>query len=400
MKKLLVKIFIKDYKNTKSEIVRSKYGALAGAVGIVTNMFLAIFKVVIGIIAVSPAIIADGINNLSDGLSSIITLVGFKLSTKAADKDHPFGHQRIEYISGLIISFIILAIGFSLGKESISGIIDLIKGKAKPLNISNPFLIIGCLVLSILVKCWQAVFYKKMGKDIDSSSLKASSSDSLNDCITTFAVLISTIIFIVSKEKVNIDSIAGLIVAIFIIFSSIDLIKDTVNPLLGNIPSDEEVKEISEKIKSYQGILGIHDLVVHSYGPNINYVTVHAEVSREVDVMESHELIDTIERDFRNNLGIDLTIHMDPIEVHDEYTLEIKEKVREILKDIDPKLEFHDFRVVKGPNKSNILFDVVMPIDYPITAKELKEGITKVIHDYNNNWYAVIQVDQFYNRIN
>ena len=239
-----------------------------------------------------------------------------------------------------------------------------------------------------------------MGKDIDSSSLKASSSDSLNDCITTFAVLISTIIFIVSKEKVNIDSIAGLIVAIFIIFSSIDLIKDTVNPLLGNIPSDEEVKEISEKIKSYQGILGIHDLVVHSYGPNINYVTVHAEVSREVDVMESHELIDTIERDFRNNLGIDLSIHMDPIEVHDEYTLEIKEKVREILKDIDPKLEFHDFRVVKGPNKSNILFDVVMPIDYPITAKELKEGIAKVIHDYNNNWYAVIQVDQFYNRIN
>ena len=141
-------------------------------------------------------------------------------------------------------------------------------------------------------------------------------------------------------------------------------------------------------------------MVVHSYGPNINYVTVHAEVSREVDVMESHELIDTIERDFRNNLGIDLTIHMDPIEVHDEYTLEIKEKVREILKDIDPKLEFHDFRVVKGPNKSNILFDVVMPIDYPITAKELKEGIAKVIHDYNNNWYAVIQVDQFYNRIN
>ena len=399
MQKLLVKLFIKDYKNIKSKTVRAAYGALAGIVGIVSNIILAAIKMIIGTIALSPAIFADGVNNFSDGLSSIITIIGFKLSTKKADADHPFGHQRIEYITGLIISFLILTIGFSLFKESIVGVYDLIKGRSKPLDVSNKVVVIGCLLLSIAAKCWQASFYTKMGKAVESDTLQANAKDSLNDCITTSAVLISTIIYIATSGKINIDSLAGLIVSIFILISSVGLIKETINPLLGEIPSDEFIKTISDKILAYEGVLGIHDLVIHSYGPNMNYITVHVEVSREVDVMKSHDLMDNIERDFREELDLDLTIHMDPVEVNDEVTNEIKKIVKNILNDIDEKLTFHDFRVVLGITHTNVLFDVVMPIEYNITPKELKQIISDKINEYNESWFAVIQVDQLYNRL-
>ena len=398
MQKLLVKLFIKDYQNISSNKVRAAYGTLAGIVGIISNILLSLLKIIMGLIAVSPAIIADGVNNLSDGLSSVITLVGFKMSTKKADSDHPFGHQRFEYITGLIISFIILMIGLTLFKDSIIGVYELITKQTTPLVIDNPYVVVGCLVFSIIAKFWQSVFYKKMAKAVDSDTLYANSKDSLNDSITTFAVLTSTLIYIFSDGKVNIDSIALFIVAVFILVSSISLIKETINPLLGEIPSEETVNNISSAILSYEGALGIHDLVIHSYGPNMNYVTVHVEVSREVDVMVSHDLIDNIEKEVSQNLGIDLTIHMDPVEVNDEATNEIKNIVRNILLDIDNNLSFHDFRIVPGPTHTNILFDIVMPIEYQLTPKELKTVVCDKIKEYNSSWNAVIQIDQFYNR--
>ena len=399
MRRLLIKLFIKDYKNKANPKVREAYGTLAGIVGIISNIILAAIKMIVGTICVSPAIFADGVNNFSDGLGSIITIIGFKISSKKADKDHPFGHQRFEYITGLIISFIILMIGLTLLKDSVVGVYDLIKGNAKPLEISNIFIVLGSLVLSILVKCWQAIFYTNMGKEIGSEALKANSKDSLNDCITTVAILISTVIFIVSKGSINIDSIASLMVAVFILVSCIGLIKETIDPLLGEIPSEEFIKELTTLILSYEGVYGIHDLVVHSYGPNMNFATVHAEVSREVDVMESHDLIDNIEKEISEKLNIELVIHMDPIEVNDEETNKIKIIVKNILKEIDENLEFHDFRIVPGLTHTNILFDVVMPFDYPITSKELKECISDRIKLYNDKWIAVIHVDQMYNRI-
>lgn len=399
MRKLLIRLFIKDYKNISNPKVRESYGTLAGIVGIISNIILAAIKMVIGTICISPAIFADGVNNFSDGLGSIITIIGFKISTKKADKDHPFGHQRFEYITGMIISFIILMIGLSLLKDSALGIYDLINNNAMPLDISNVYIVIGSLVLSILVKCWQAIFYTNMGKEIGSDALRANSKDSLNDCITTFAILVSTIIFIVSEGRINIDSIASLLVAVFIIISSISLIKETIDPLLGEIPSDEFIKEISSKILAYEGVYGIHDLVVHSYGPNMNFATVHVEVSREVDVMESHDLIDNIEKEVSKELNIELVIHMDPIEVNDEETNKIKEVVKNILKEIDELLEFHDFRIVPGVTHTNILFDVVMPFEYPITPKELKEGICDKIKSHNEKWVPVIHIDLMYNRI-
>ena len=399
MRRLLIKLFIKDYKNKANPKVRESYGTLAGIVGIISNIILAAIKMIVGTICVSPAIFADGVNNFSDGLGSIITIIGFKISSKKADKDHPFGHQRFEYITGLIISFIILMIGLTLLKDSVVGVYDLIKGNAKPLEISNIFIVLGSLVLSILVKCWQAIFYTNMGKEIGSEALKANSKDSLNDCITTIAILISTVIFIVSKGSINIDSIASLMVAVFILVSCIGLIKETIDPLLGEIPSEEFIKELTTLILSYEGVYGIHDLVVHSYGPNMNFATVHAEVSREVDVMESHDLIDNIEKEISEKLNIELVIHMDPIEVNDEETNKIKIIVKNILKEIDENLEFHDFRIVPGLTHTNILFDVVMPFDYPITSKELKECISDRIKLHNDKWIAVIHVDQMYNRI-
>lgn len=396
MQKILVKLFIKNYKDTKSIKVREAYGVLCGIFGIVTNILLSILKIIVGLFAISPAIIADGINNLADSLSSVITLIGFKLSAKKADVDHPFGHQRLEYITGLIVSFLILLIGLTLLKESFISFIDLIKGNPQPLNMDNPYLVFGALVISIGVKCYQSLFYKSIAKIIDSEALYASSQDSLNDCITTSAVFISSILFLVSKGNINVDSIAGMIVSVFIIISSIGLIKDTVNPLLGEVPSAEETNKLVEKIKSYDGALGIHDLVFHSYGPNMKFVTIHVEVSREVDVMESHDLIDNIESDVRRELDIDLTIHMDPIEVHDEMTNIIKKEVSIIINNIDPKLTFHDFRIVPGPTHTNILFDVVIPASYKASPNELKQQIVELINKHNNSWHAVVNIDQLY----
>ena len=398
--KLFYKLFIKDYTNTKDSKVRAAYGKLAGIVGIITNILIAAVKILVGsLIAMSPAIVADGINNFSDALSSIVTLFGFKLSERDADENHPFGHQRFEYITGMIISFIILFIGACLAKDSCVGIYNLITGNATPINVDSFVIIIVLLVLSVGAKIWQGLFYRSCGKAINSEALIANSKDSFNDSLTTVAVIISTLVFYFTKGSVNIDSVAGLIVSGFIIFAGIDALKETITPLLGSTPSQEEVDEFVTKIKGYEGVLGIHDLVFHDYGPSKKYVTVHVEVDRDVDVMISHDRIDNIERDFRVEDGIDLTIHMDPVDIHDAKTNELREMVAKILNEYDSTLSFHDFRIVTGPTHTNILFDVVTPIKYKVTPQQLRQDLIDKIHEVNPTYHAVIQVDQFYNRI-
>lgn len=391
MQKLLVKLFIKNYKNTSDPIVRGKYGTLSGIIGIISNILLCSIKIFIGFISSSISIMADGINNLTDAGTSIITLIGFKLSSAPADEDHPFGHERIENITGLIISFLIVIIGFTLGKESITKLIN--GGSTSEISLITIIL----MGISIIIKLWQAIFYRKMAKAINSDALIASSKDSLNDSLSTSVVILGLVI-IKFTNFTPIDSILGIGLSIFILISGIKMIIETINPLIGVMPTQEEIDKISEKILSYDGIIGIHDLVVHKYGNCTTFVTAHAEVPSDVDVVVSHDIIDNIERDFRNELNIDLTIHMDPVDNKNPKTLELKEKVNNIVKEINEKLSIHDFRVVYGDTHTNILFDVSMPINFSCTPKELREIITTEIKKINENYFVIIQIDQLYNR--
>ena len=391
MQKLLVKLFIKNYKNTSDPKIRGKYGTLSGVVGIISNILLCSIKIFIGFISSSISVMADGINNLTDAGTSIITLIGFKLSSAPADEDHPFGHERIENITGLIISFLIIIIGFTLGKESVT---KLINGNSTS-EIS--FVTIIVMGISIVIKLWQSIFYRKMAKAINSDALIASSKDSLNDSLSTTVVILGLIIIKLTNFT-PIDSILGIGLAIFILISGIKMVIETINPLIGVMPTQEELDQISEKIVSYDGIIGIHDLVVHKYGNCTTFVTAHAEVPSDVDVVVSHDIIDNIERDFREELNIDLTIHMDPVDNKNPMTKELKDKVNNIIKNIDPILSIHDFRVVYGDTHTNLLFDVSMPINFTCSPKELREIISLEIKKLDGNYFAVIQIDQLYNR--
>ncbi len=391
MQKLLVKLFIKNYKNTSDPKIRGKYGTLSGIVGIISNILLCSIKIFIGFISSSISVMADGINNLTDAGTSIITLIGFKLSSAPADEDHPFGHERIENITGLIISFLIIIIGFTLGKESVT---KLINGNSTS-EIS--FVTIIVMGISIVIKLWQSIFYRKMAKAINSDALIASSKDSLNDSLSTTVVILGLIIIKLTNFT-PIDSILGIGLAIFILISGIKMVIETINPLIGVMPTQEELDQISEKIVSYDGIIGIHDLVVHKYGNCTTFVTAHAEVPSDVDVVVSHDIIDNIERDFREELNIDLTIHMDPVDNKNPMTKELKDKVNNIVKNIDPILSIHDFRVVYGDTHTNLLFDVSMPINFSCSPKELRELISLEIKKLDGNYFAVIQIDQLYNR--
>ena len=391
MQKLLVKLFIKNYQNTSDPVVRGKYGTLSGIIGIISNLLLCSIKIFIGLISASISILADGINNLTDAGSSIITLIGFKLSSAPADEDHPFGHERIENITGLIISFLIIIIGFTLGKESI---LKLINGDSKS-EISIITIIV--MIISILIKLWQGMFYRKMAKAINSDALTASSKDSLNDSLSTTIVILGLLVIKLTNFT-QIDSILGIGLSIFILISGIKMVIETINPLIGVMPTQEEIDTISEKILSYDGIIGIHDLVIHKYGNCTSFVTAHAEVPCDTDIVESHDIIDNIERDFRNDLNIDLTIHMDPVDNKNPKTLELKLIVNKIVKDINSSLSIHDFRVVYGDSHTNLLFDVAMPINFSCSPKELRDLITSEIKKIDENYFVIIQIDQLYNR--
>ena len=389
MKNILAKIFIKDYKNYQKQEVRNAYGKLCGAVGRVSNILLCAVKIITGVLISSVAILADGINNLSDAGSSIVTLLGFKLSSIPADSEHPFGHQRIEYISGLVVSFIILIIGVLLMKTSIEKIIT----GSEAIPKKQVLITMIILFFAILVKLWQSLFYRKNGKLIGSTTLIATSQDSLNDCISTSVVLISMIITYIFPNVV-LDGYMGAIVSVFIIISGIGLIKETISPLIGEAPSKEFIDDIADRILKYDGIIGIHDLVIHTYGPAKTFVTVHAEVDANVDITISHDIIDNIEHDFMDKLNINLVIHMDPVDLRCEETRQLKAMTNDILGDISVDLRFHDFRIVKGPTHTNVIFDVVVPIGFRMKNDELKSLIDSKFKDIDKKYNTVITVDQ------
>ena len=390
MLKLLTKLFIKNYDNIDDPKVRASYGKLGGIVGIISNIILCSIKIITGFLMGSISMIADGINNLADAGSSAITLIGFKLASAPADSEHPFGHQRIEYITGLIISFIILFIGATLCKTSIEKIIS---GEGNTWNSTTKYIMIGILSIAILIKLWQSRFNAKLGKKINSVALIATSVDSLNDCISTGAVLLSVIVSLIFPS-LQLDAYMGIVVSAYIIYSGIQLIKETMSPLIGEAPTSEEIHFISENILKYDGVLGIHDLVIHSYGPGKVFITVHVEVDAKVDVTTSHDMIDNIEMEFLDKHNMNLVIHMDPVDLSCSKTMDLRLLISNVLAEIDPSLRFHDFRAVIGNTHTNVLFDVVVPPRYKLNDEELKNLISKKVNQIDSTLILKITIDQ------
>lgn len=389
--KLFRKAFIKNYENVTDPKVRNRYGVCAGIIGIVSNAILFVVKIVAGIIGGSITIIADAINNLSDAGSSVVTLVGFKLSSTPPDKDHPFGHARYEYVTGLLVSMMVLFLGIALLKSSIEKVIS-----PTPVEVSVFTYVV--LSVSIVLKLVQMLVYTDFSKAISSNALKASAQDSRNDSLTTLAVLISTIIIDVCGDRINpkvsVDGIMGIAVSLFIIVSSVLLLKDAISPLLGEKPPKELVDKITAKILSYDGVIGVHDLVVHSYGANHCFVVAHVEVPADVDIVKSHDVIDNIEHDMWNDMHVRLNIHMDPIDTKNKQLAHLKERVRMAVYALDPELSIHDFRMVNGDTHVNLVFDVVVPYDSKITLKDVYSACEKEFENDETKYYFVIDMDR------
>lgn len=383
MSYFLAKIFNKDTTD------REAIGKLAGVFGIFGNVFLCAIKLFLGLITSSVSIIADAVNNLSDALSAVITIICFKLSGKPADKDHPYGHERIEYVATLLLAFLILFIGYELIKSSVSRIIN-------PVVIPLKAVSVVILCVSIVGKFAMSRVYDGFAKMINSSMLKASAQDSLNDVFSTGAVLISTILG--SVFSIGLDGYVGAVVSAIIIWAGISLIRETMDTILGKPPEKEFVKEIAHKVLSYDGVVGIHDLIVHSYGPSKTFASVHAEVDARGDVLASHDIIDNIEREVSADMGIELVIHMDPIVTDDESVLCARDKVRDIVSDIETSLSIHDFRMVPGNTHTNLIFDIVLPFDFKYKEKQVMELVqNEVWHRMGRDYFCVINFDRSYN---
>lgn len=386
MTEFLVNKFIKDSANIESTEVRTRYGMLASVVGIFCNVLLFSVKLTIGLILSSLAVTADAFNNLSDAASSIISFVGVKMAGKPADAEHPFGHGRIEYIAALIVSFLVIEVGFTFFKSSISKIMH-------PEEITFDLVPFIILILSILVKLWMAFFNNKLGKRIDSKVMLATAADSLGDVITTSATVIS--IVICHFTSINVDAIAGLIVSGIVIWSGVSIAKDTLEPLIGQRVPSELYQKITDMVESYEGIVGAHDLIVHNYGPNRSMATIHAEVPNDVSIEASHEIIDRIERDAKKKLNILLVIHMDPIEMRDEEVLELRDKTSHIVHALDPELHFHDFRVLKENEQKNLIFDLVVPDSYTEKdANRVMHQLIALLHEMEKNVDCIITLDR------
>ena len=386
MTEFLVNKFIKDSANIESTEVRTRYGMLASVVGIFCNVLLFSVKLAIGLILSSLAVTADAFNNLSDAASSIISFVGVKMAGKPADAEHPFGHGRIEYIAALIVSFLVIEVGFTFFKSSISKIMHPEEITFDPV----PFII---LILSIIVKLWMAFFNNKLGKRIDSKVMLATAADSLGDVITTSATVIS--IVICHFTSINVDAIAGLIVSGIVIWSGVSIAKDTLEPLIGQRVPSELYQKITDMVESYEGIVGAHDLIVHNYGPNRSMATIHAEVPNDVSIEASHEIIDRIERDAKKELNILLVIHMDPVEMRDEEVLELRDKTSHIVHALDPELHFHDFRVLKENEQKNLIFDLVVPDSYTEKdANRVMHQLIALLHEMEKNVDCIITLDR------
>ena len=387
MTKLLIRLFIKDRENVESPTVRDAYGTLGSFTGIGCNLLLFIIKCSLGLISGSISIMADAFNNLSDIGSSVITLIGFKMAKKPADPDHPFGHGRIEYMSAFIVSMLILLVGIELFKSSFAKILE-------PTELTLTYITIIGLIASILIKFWMFLFNRKLAKKINSLSLKATAQDSLNDCVSTLAVLVSLIICKI--YGVNLDAYVGIAVALFILWSGISAARDTLSPLLGEPPAPELIKAIESEILKNEDFYGIHDLIVHNYGPGRCFASVHVEVPEDININLCHEQIDACEVEIKEKLGLELVIHMDPISVNDSFTAELRSKVAEKVKELDSIFSIHDFRIVPGEKRTNLVFDVVVPHNYAKKPAELKEEIGELIKEIDNKYCCVINIDYDY----
>lgn len=389
MTKLLCRLFIKNYKETENPEVRKGYGTLASVVGIIVNIILAAIKVLAGVLSGSVAIIADAFNNLSDSGTAVVTLISFKLSSKPADKEHPFGHARFEYIASMVVSFIIMLVGAELlldSGETLFGV-----GEHKPTDITNLTIII--LSVSIVLKLWLALFYHGIAKKIGSTVVRAAATDSLTDTISTVAVLISSIVIKYTNWTI-LDPIVGIIVSIPIIIAGLKLLNETKDILLGEGPVDETVEAIEKIIADFPDIVGTHDLMVHNYGPGRFVASFHAEVDGKKDIYYLHDMIDNAERRINEELNISCTIHMDPIVTDDENVIELKAFLIETMKEADLDLPIHDFRTVIGQTHTNMIFDLVLPYDHKLSPSEVKEKISEAVHNKRENCYCVITVDR------
>lgn len=382
----LVRRFIKNYQDTKDANVRTNVGKLSGIVGIFSNLFLFVIKFVIGTIVHSVSIQADGVNNLTDAGSNIISILSFHLANKPADKDHPFGHERTETIASLFVGILILVLGFETAKESISKVIH-------PGSIDFRIASVIILLISIIVKFWMYAYNKKLSKIYDSSLLEATALDSISDVCGTTAVLVSTLLSPVLHF--NLDGYMGIVVSEIILYGAYGLLRDMINSLIGEAPDPELVHNIVDRIMAHPAILGVHDMMLHNYGPNKIFASAHVEVDSSKDIFETHDHIDNIEREVKENMNIDLVLHMDPVKVNDPETELYRAKVVEAIHQIDPKWGFHDFRIVSGPTHVNLVFDLVIPFEEKYSQEEIEDMLLKHIQS-DKKIYLVLTIDHPY----
>ena len=387
MSKLLVRLFIKNYNDTKNPAVREKYGYLGSITGIVVNIILALAKYLIGTVTHSIAITADAINNFSDSVSCVITLISFKMANIKPDKEHPFGHGRIEYVAALIVGFFVELMGYELIKSSIEKIKN-----PEAVVFSVPAAIV--LVISIGGKLWLAVFNRYLGKKIESAAMSAVFTDCIGDITATTVTLIALILSIFTD--LPIDGYMGILVSVFILYAGFGILKESIGIILGRPPSKELVDELVAFIMSHDEILGIHDLVIHSYGETRIFASVHTEIAADGDMLQAHDTIDTIEKNVMDKFGIELVIHMDPIITNDETVEKHYQIVHKVVKEIDDEIDMHDFRVVEGPTHTNLIFDVVIPHRYKMSNTELKDVIASKVKAVNSSYCLVITVDNCY----
>ena len=384
---LIFKLFIKDKDNIKSDLVRNKYGQLSGSMGIILNSILFVIKLIAGIITSSISVMADAFNNLSDAGSSIITLVGFKISGKPADEDHPFGHGRMEYLCSLFVSVMILIMGYELLKASVTKIIT-------PSEVETNVASFVILVVAIAIKFWMYLFNRKIAKKISSCAVMATAKDSVNDCLATAGVAVGLLIS--ELFNVNVDGYIGLVIAIVVLYAGYSTIKESTEPLLGGYPDRELVENIEKTIMAHEEALGIHDLIVHNYGPSKNIISVHVEIDSLSDLNVIHDKIDLMERELSVKYDCLATIHMDPVAVNDEKVNTLKQVAEQIVKNIDDKITIHDFRIVAGPTHTNMIFDAVLPFEFRLTDNQFKEIVYEKINEYDSTLFAVIDIDKAY----